>query len=197
MSIKNLLIWNPDPHPNLQGYDVTVNAGPATLEPSNVFLDPSAYANQATADAIVYAVAQNVDLAKGSQVMPELIPAADETPTLRVTRLSFDDTVHDFCVVTGSLLTIVGTVPLRAEMRFSIHWEDTPAVVPGAGYILGGEISVLVDALGRFKVPLLRQTQVFIHVPEVHLHGTFIVPDEATKDLKDIGVQPVDLFRNN
>lgn len=194
MGIKNLLVWNPDPHPNLVGYDVAINAGGPTTVPSNVFIDTAAHANQTVADAIVYSVTANVDLTKGPSVREEEIPDA---PVLRVSRISFDETKFKFCLVSGCLVTIAGVVPIRPEIRVSVEWRDTPHLAVNGGYLLGDDVSFFANAQGNFAIPLIQETQAFLHIPAAHLHGKFVVPAADTMDLKDIGLEPVDLFRNN
>lgn len=194
MGIRNLLVWNPNPHPNLVGYDVVINAGGTTTVPSNVFLDPAVYADEDTADAILYSVSANVNLSKGLSLSDDEIP---DSPTLRIQRWTLDDSKYPLCLVSGQLLNLIGTVLVRPEIRVWGYWEDTPVLAPAGGYMLGGDVSIYGNYRGEFQIPLVQEVQVMLHIPEAHLHGRFVVPAETTADLKDIGFEPVELYRNN
>lgn len=193
MSIKNVLTWNPDPHPNLIGYDVTVNAGAATRVPSNVFVDPANYGNVATADAIVYSVTAVRDTTRGRTIDSTEAPDA---VTLRVSRWPIDGANFPICVVSGSLRTIAGVVPIRPEIRASLFWSDVPFAVAG-GYILGDDVSFYANSEGSFEIPMIQETRAFLHIPAAHIHGIVVVPASETANLVDLDIETVDILRND
>lgn len=190
MTVKNLLVWNADPHPRLTGYIVTPSSGGSFTVPSNMFVDPQTFADDTAAAAVTY----GVNALKGdSGPKPEdyLIPDA---PPLRIQTWPIPDL--PLCALSGNITNVSAFLELRSEVRFSPFSRDIPLLGP-AGYIGCDSVSVFTNYRGDFLVYLIRSIPVLIHIPNAASAARFYVPEDAAANLKDLAIEPYILYRNN
>ncbi len=192
MAFRNLLIWNPDLNLRIAGYNVTYNAT-TVLAKSNVYVDPTPYADEAAARAVTYAVNAVYDTIEGPAL--DAVLGSPDTVSLDISRWSFDTTDIDFCRLTGRIST-GGGASGSSDMRVSVYWMDQPHLVSGYGYLSAEETIFHTNCRGEFAIPLVRRSRLLLHIPVVHLHSLIIVPDTDTLDIKDADLEPIEIRRN-
>ena len=190
MTVKNLLIWNSNPHPRLTGYTVTPSSGGTFTVPSNMFVDPQVFANEAAAASVTYAVTA-ITGSVGPQPEDYLIP---EPPVLRIQTWPIPNL--PLCAVSGNITNVSAFLEFRSEVRFSPVSRDIPLLGP-AGYIGGDSVSVFTNYRGDFLVYLIQSIPVLIHVPNAATAARIFVPENATADLKNLPIESLILYRNN
>lgn len=190
MTVKNLLIWNSNPHPRLTGYTVTPSSGGTFSVPSNMFVDPQVFADEAAAAAVIYTVSA-VTGSAGPKPEDYMIP---EPPTLRVQTWPIPDL--PLCALSGNITNVSAFLELRSEVRFSPMFRDIPLLGP-AGYIGSDSVSVFTNYRGDFLVYLIQGIPVLIHMPNVASAARVFIPQDSTANLKDLPIEPHVLYRNN
>ena len=187
MSYFNILYWEPDHSPDLEGYSVLY--GPTSQTPSEMFADPNGYGSLAAAKSVQYSIASIRDSKLGFK-------EEDIKPARGIIRVHRFYSQKPMCLVRGVLTDVSGRGH-RIKIRAQIHPIDSPFSGTAGQFTVTSEVTVLSNCVGEWALPLIQNALVTLHIPEAQVSHRFIVPSSTEASITDIDLSPVELFRNN
>jgi hypothetical protein len=183
---KTLLSWAPYRGSGFTGYQIERAASPG-VSPSSigfsaypVFIDESELANELYSGMIRYNV---------TVLSTAASPAAEvygTSSTINSDLISTYRTGQDYCLITGTILQANGTSDSTQVISAFVHDGDTPMYLTPDFFAVYNEVTVPVNNIGQFAIPLVRGVLVTIHAPVMGYVKRFVVPDQAHANLTDI-----------